>query len=312
MLSIKDCGLMVEPQEGMKVEQIVELARYAERQGYGYFFRSDHLLPTFNSSQMIDSPECWVSLAVLAASTQRIRFGSMVTPVGFRNPALLARMGCTLDSYSRGRMVMSLGAGWFEPEYIAHGINFPSFRVRRDQLIDALNIVRPLTEGKRVDYDGRHFSAHLECFPKPFNGKIRLVLGGRNPKILGAGSGFVDEVNIFSTPLDRFLKLKEIVREKNGKAEFSHNGSFVIARTQSELEERISRHMRFRGESPQNAKRMLQEKGVFCGYPDEVVAMIDERVKSGVSRIYFQILDPQDGAQTETLSETLREHYPSG
>ncbi|MHB8700676.1 MAG: LLM class flavin-dependent oxidoreductase [Nitrososphaerales archaeon] len=53
-----------------------------------------------------------------------MKFGPMVSPVGFRNPALLARMACTLNSFSNGRLVLSLGAGWFEPEYRAHGLDF--------------------------------------------------------------------------------------------------------------------------------------------------------------------------------------------
>src|SRR5215472_15751261 len=115
---------MLEPQLGMSMDQLVGAAKTAEDLGFGYLFRSDHILPT-NDSHGIDSPECWTSLGAVAVATKRIKFGPMVTPIGFRNPALLAKMACTLHSYSQGRLQMAVGAGWYEAEYLAHGFPFP-------------------------------------------------------------------------------------------------------------------------------------------------------------------------------------------
>ena len=101
------------------------------------------------------SPESWVTLGAVAASTRRVAFGPLVTPVGFRNPALLARMACTLHSFSDGRLVLGFGAGWFRDEYLTNGYEFPPFRDRFEQLLEALKIVRPLTEGRRADFQGK-------------------------------------------------------------------------------------------------------------------------------------------------------------
>ncbi|MHB8566901.1 MAG: hypothetical protein ACYC7D_06630 [Nitrososphaerales archaeon] len=110
-----------------------------------------------------------------------------------------------------------------------------------------------MIEGKRVDYDGKHYSAHVECLPKPA-GKIRLVLGGT----------YADELIIFSTPMDQFLKLRSIIKAKNERTEISHMGSFVIG-SRSELDRRIKRHLKLRGlvGDPEKAKQELQRNGVF-------------------------------------------------
>ncbi len=191
---------MLEPQEGLSAQEIVSWAEFSERAGYGYLFRSDHLLPTSGERAGVESPECWVSLGALAAKTRKIKFGPMVSPVGFRNPALLARMACTLHAYSGGRLQFGLGAGWYESEYIAHGIEFPRLGIRWRQLIEALNIIRALTEGRRIDYDGKYFSAHVECFPKPVGRKIHLILGGRSARVVQTTSEFADEWNSLPQP----------------------------------------------------------------------------------------------------------------
>lgn len=153
MLSIRDCGLMLEPQFGMTMEQVVQTSRQAEDLGFGYLFRSGHLLPTGNS-RGVDSPECWTSLGAISASTRTLKFGPMVTPMGFRNPAMLAKMACTLHSFSGGRLQLAIGAGWYEPEYRAHGYEFPSFKVRMRQFEEGVRIILSMVREGRADFDG--------------------------------------------------------------------------------------------------------------------------------------------------------------
>jgi alkanesulfonate monooxygenase SsuD/methylene tetrahydromethanopterin reductase-like flavin-dependent oxidoreductase (luciferase family) len=141
--SIEDCGLVLDFTSNRTTEDIIDWAISAEKSGYGYVFRGDHI-----SSRETDSreerPECWVILGAIAASTRKIMFGPLVTPIGFRNPVLLVRMACTLHSYSGGRLILGVGAGWLEEEYKAHGMSFPGVKTRIKQLHEALQIIRPL------------------------------------------------------------------------------------------------------------------------------------------------------------------------
>jgi alkanesulfonate monooxygenase len=306
---------MFEPQQGLSVEELAQWAEYAEKAGYGYFFRSDHLLP-MRSMRNVDetrgSTECWVTLAAIASRTRKIRFGPMVSPIGFRNPALLARMACTLHSYSRGRLVLSIGAGWYKREYLAHGYKFPRLKDRMHQLREAVAIIRPLSQGERVDYDGKFFSAHLACLPKPV-GPIRLVIGGNSDAAMALACQYADELNVtkeFSITAKTHNELREGLQSLlvSREIDVSLMTPFLASDNSRELESRVKRYMkltRMRGEV-RNAMKELIARGVMCGTANEFSAQVKERLALGFKRIYFQILDPSDKAMVKTLTQILR------
>ena len=296
----------------MKVEEIVDWAKYAENSGFGYIFRSDHLLPTSGRSLPQGSPECWVTLGTIAASTTRINFGPMVSPIGFRNPALLAKMALTLHSYSCGRLILSIGAGWYRSEYEALGIPFPGLKERKEQFHEALQIIRPLTEGKRVTFKGKYFSADLEGLPKPEPSKIHLVIGGKDTQIVRLAASFADELNLVygsSEVIEKYVKIVENESAgKSGRIPISQMGPFFIGETQTKLESNITRYLRAMGSdsSPRDRIKIFMERGIFCGTTEEFKSQLEAREKLGVSKFYFQILDPTNREMVETLVEALR------
>jgi alkanesulfonate monooxygenase SsuD/methylene tetrahydromethanopterin reductase-like flavin-dependent oxidoreductase (luciferase family) len=309
LFSINDCGLMLEPQEGMKAEEIVSFADYAERSGYGYIFRSDHLLPTSGQTNENGSPECWVTLGTIAGRTEKVKFGPLVSPVGWRNPALLARMACTLDSYSNGRMCLGFGAGWYESEYKAHGFEFPPVRIRLRQLEEACVIIRTLTLGRKVDYDGAYFSAHVECFPKPSKGHVHLIGGGRNPKVVETLASHVDEWNIFGSSVAKLNELKPYVDKgsKGRNIAISHMGSVLFAESEGELERKIEDWSKRRGIPARTLTReALAKRGIISGTKTQFIAELNSRIEAGMSKFYFQILNPEDKDSIQLLTDTLR------
>src|SRR2546428_562472 len=96
-------------------------------------YRSDHYSTIVHSSSC-DAHDAWASLAAVAAVTERIRFGTMVSPVTFRHPSLLARMAATVDHISGGRLEVGLGVGWYEREHAAHGFPFSGLFTRFELL----------------------------------------------------------------------------------------------------------------------------------------------------------------------------------
>jgi alkanesulfonate monooxygenase SsuD/methylene tetrahydromethanopterin reductase-like flavin-dependent oxidoreductase (luciferase family) len=308
MTFMENCGLMLEPQEGMSVEEILDWAAYAEKSGYGYIFRSDHLLPTSRKSNL-PSPECWVTLGAIAARTERVKFGPMVSPIGFRNPAILANMACTLYSFSRGRLILSVGAGWYKSEYDAHGIVFPELSQRKEEFHEALQIIRPLTEGKRATFKGKFYSADVECLPRP-DPKIHLVVGGRDSQIIRWAAQYADELNMYN-PTDEWVQKAGRILNSSPQGKnviMSQMGPFFIGESESDLRSRIGVYMKENGLDQNLDEHIagLRERGVFCGTPDEFLSQIDARINAGVGRFYFQASDHKDRAVIEILTKTLR------
>ncbi len=306
--TIKDCGIMVEPQLGMTMDQLMSMARRSEDLGFGFFFRSDHVLPT-DGRRGIDSPECWTSLGAVAATTRSIRFGPMVSPVGFRNPALLAKMACTLHSYSRGRLQLALGAGWYEDEYRAHGYTFPSFKTRAAQFSEALEIISALVNMGRADYDGKYFTAHTDCHPRP-HGPMRLIIGGRTRPVVRLAAKFADEWNTFRMQSSDLGRLKALLEESAGgrRVELTEMGPYFVATTQSKLEEYASVQAKALGQdsAPKEVLGRMKARGAPCGTVDQFVEQLDRKSDAGFSRIYFQTLAPENTEMTELLADTLK------
>jgi alkanesulfonate monooxygenase SsuD/methylene tetrahydromethanopterin reductase-like flavin-dependent oxidoreductase (luciferase family) len=299
---------MVEPQLGMSMEELVEVAKEAEKLGFGYFFRSDHILPT-DERRGIDSPECWTSLGVLAASTSRIKFGPLVSPIGFRNPALLAKMACTVHSTSNGRLQLGVGAGWYEAEYRAHGFPFPDFRTRVSQFAEALGIISAMVNKGKVDYDGTYFSAHTDCLPRP-RGHMHLIIGGRTRPVVRLAAKFADEWNTFRSSSGDLEGLKTLLGESSGgrPIDVTEMGPYLIAESQSKLEEYASLQASVFGQriSPNDVIARMKARGAPCGTVQEFVDQLRSMADSGFKRVYFQTLVPQNTAMIELLADTLK------
>jgi alkanesulfonate monooxygenase SsuD/methylene tetrahydromethanopterin reductase-like flavin-dependent oxidoreductase (luciferase family) len=129
--------------------------------------------------------DCWSLLAALAASTTRLELGTAVTCIGFRNPALLAKMADTVDEISGGRLVLGLGAGWHEPEYRAFGYPFDH---RFERFDEACTIIKTLLREGKIDHEGRFYSAR-ECElrprgPRPNGPPIMIGALANRPRML--------------------------------------------------------------------------------------------------------------------------------
>src|SRR5919106_2181778 len=132
---------MIEGQEGVTWQQWLALAEAAEEAGLEGLFRSDHYKTIVRGGEA-GSLDAWATLAALAARTERLRLGTLVSPVTFRHPAVLARNVITIDEISDGRAELGIGAGWYEAEHEEFGFRFPSVRERVDELERQLGEIR--------------------------------------------------------------------------------------------------------------------------------------------------------------------------
>jgi alkanesulfonate monooxygenase SsuD/methylene tetrahydromethanopterin reductase-like flavin-dependent oxidoreductase (luciferase family) len=189
--------------------EILALARQAEAGGADSLWVCDHFLHRPGDRPEVGLHEAWTLLAAVAASTTAVELGPLVLATSFRPPALLAKMAATLDDIAGGRLVLGLGCGWHEPEYLAFGYPF-DHRVGRFE--EAIRIVRPLLRGERVTFEGAWNQVQdAVLLPPPRRGTIPIVVAAKGDRMLGITAAHADgwQAAWFGLPDDRFERDRE-------------------------------------------------------------------------------------------------------
>jgi alkanesulfonate monooxygenase SsuD/methylene tetrahydromethanopterin reductase-like flavin-dependent oxidoreductase (luciferase family) len=167
-----------------------DFVQMVEGLGFDAYWRSDHPLLM---------PDCWTMLAAVAASTQRLRLGSLVSCVFYRNPVLLARIVADIDGISQGRVILGLGAGDMEAEFRAMGLSYPPVRERHAALAETLQVVPRLLRGETVSYQGAYCQvegARLQPPPVQQPYIPLMVAGGGERTTLRLVAQYADASNL--------------------------------------------------------------------------------------------------------------------
>jgi F420-dependent oxidoreductase-like protein len=290
--------VFTEPQQGATYDELLTVAREAERLGFDAFFRSDHFLSMGPGSGEPGPSESWVTLAGLARDTERIRLGTMVTSATFRLPGPLAIAVATVDAMSSGRVELGLGAGWFEDEHRAYGVPFPGTRARFDRLEEQLAIVTGLWTtpvGERFDFEGRHYRlTGSPALPKPVQRpRPPVIVGGLGKRRTPAlAARYADEFNVGFAPLADFRTLVATVTaacEEAGRDPSSMTWSTAQVLCCGEDEEAYRRRAAAIGRDPDQL-RATGLAGTVAEVTDKLGAFAD----AGAQRIYLQVLDLSD------------------
>jgi F420-dependent oxidoreductase-like protein len=193
---------------------VVAQAREAEQAGFDSVFVMDHLyqLPGIGAP---DEPmlEAYTALGALAAATEKVQLGTLVTGNTYRNPTLLAKAITTLDVISQGRAILGIGTGWFELEHDSLGFEFGTFTERFKKLDEALEIILPMLKGDRVSFDGQYYRTK-EAFANPrFREHIPLMIGGSGEKkTIPLAARHFDHLNIIAG-FDELPRKVAVVKE---------------------------------------------------------------------------------------------------
>jgi F420-dependent oxidoreductase-like protein len=191
----------------------VEATRRAESLGFESAWLFDHMHTTPEPLDTITF-EAYTSLTALAAMTDRIRLGQIVTCVAYRNPGLLAKMLSTMDVISDGRIEVGLGAGWKREEFDAYGYEFPSTHDRLGRLKDTLEILTRMFDPGRATYTGEYASiAGAINEPKPLQQpRPRIMVGGNGREVTWRlAARFADELNLDATPPEELPEALDVV-----------------------------------------------------------------------------------------------------
>jgi len=188
--------------QNMTWEKNVERWQLFERLGYESAWVCDHLVqPSRPGGPYL---EAWSLLAGLAARTERIRIGVLVTSNTFRFPQVVAKMAVTVDHISNGRLEVGLGAGWYEPEHTMFGIPFPETKELVGRFREAVQVVDLLTREDTSSFDGKYYQlknaqSRPGSIQKP---RPPLVIGAFGPRMLKIVATYADTWNAFGTPAE--------------------------------------------------------------------------------------------------------------
>ena len=293
--------LMIEGQEDVTWEQWVALARACEEHGLEGLFRSDHYTSVFGIEDR-GSLDAWTTLAGLAAVTERIRLGTMVSPGTFRHPSLLAKAVTTADHISGGRVELGIGAGWHQREHAAYGFPFPETGERMDLFAEQIEIVHRQWREDELTFEGRHYRlAAVRALPKPLQDPHPpLIVGGHaGPRSVALAARWADEYNVFSSTPEECAEMRARVagtREREGRDElvFSLMTGCVVGRDAAEVDERIAAVQRMQGAAPDPATFRPQHPAWVVGTVEEVVGHLRALEEAGVARVMLQHLAHDD------------------
>ncbi len=301
--------IFTEPQQGATYDDLLAVAREAETLGFDAFFRSDHYV-TMGGDGLPGPTDAWITLAGLARDTSTIRLGTLVTSATFRLPGPLAISVAGVDQMSGGRVELGLGAGWFDAEHRAYGIDFPSTPERFDRLEEQLEIVTGLwadTSGS-YSFHGQHYTLEdSPALPKPAQDTVPVIIGGKGKRRTPAlAARFASEFNIpfesvefTRTQFGRVRAACETAGRDPESLVYSNALVLCAGRDESEIARRAAAIGREVDE--------LRENGL-AGTPAEILEKLGTYAEAGSSRVYLQVLDLADLDHLRLVAEEVLPH----
>lgn len=277
-----------------------------EAAGFDHLWSWDHLLP-IAGAPVGPIFEPLMTLAGWASMTRRVTLGPMVAANTFRNPALLAKMVTTLDHMSGGRATLGLGAGWFEPEHRAYGLDLEPVGERLDRLDEAAAVIRDLLDGRAASASGPHYAMReLVNDPPPLQRRLPLLIGGAGErKTLATVARYADIWNVGGDGDE--LRHKDAVLRAWCER---------LGRDEAEIERSSGIGAVVIRDSEARAKRVAASMGrcnggwegpSLCGPPEAIAERLAPIVEAGFRTLYLDIPAPFD---EETMVRFIGEVKP--
>ena len=286
---------MIEGQEGLNWDRWRNLCHDVEALGFTALRRSDHFFSVMSVVER-DSLECWTSLALAAEWTKRIEIGPMVSPMTFRPPALLARIAAAVDILSDGRLILGVGAGWYEREHVEFGIPFLTLKERMDLFEEGVTTIR---------------ATWSRSNPKPVrDGAIPMLMGGRGEKrALPLIAREASEWNLSHMDPDEYQQKRRVLDDScraigRDPSSIRHSvmANYIIGRDRDDLRQRAAQMRDFlpslHGLDVDEALTAVGKRGLV-GTPEEIAEQIRRHAALGVDLFMLQhfLLDDRDALQ---------------
>lgn len=252
-------------------------------------WESDHFVPWAGfQDPMTDTLEAWTTIAFLAGRYPELKFGNIVLCQSYRSPALLAKMAATLQTFTNGRLILSIGAGWKADEYLAYGYDFPSRSIRLEQLDEAAQIIHMMWKEPSATFSGKHYRVvNAICEPKPNPAPPLMIGGGGRKKTLRIAAQQADWWNIPGGSVENYADLLGVLR--NHCDDVGRNYDDIVKTWATDCVAIASSHTA--------AIQVAQSSPLYdpatsvVGTPDEVAAHLQRFVDLGVEHFIIRFAD---------------------
>jgi F420-dependent oxidoreductase-like protein len=284
------------------------IATAAEAAGFESLWVMDHMLQIpFIGREWLDMMESYTTLGYLAACTSRIRLGTMVSGITYRNPAHLGKIVATLDVLSGGRAVCGLGAAWFEREHRAYGWSFPPLKDRYAVLEDALQLLPLLWGPGAPPFEGRTIRvAEAICYPRPLQEHLPILVGGQGERrTLRLVARYADACNLRGDPATVRHKLGVLARHCDDvgrdveKIRVTHLSTALTGTDQAEVD-RLVDDVRPTGASPEAYRTWANAASV-----DDHIGRFRELAEAGVREAIVSLPDLSSPAPVERFGAVI-------
>jgi alkanesulfonate monooxygenase SsuD/methylene tetrahydromethanopterin reductase-like flavin-dependent oxidoreductase (luciferase family) len=303
--------LMIEGQESVTWEEWLELAKACEESAIDALFRSDHYQSVMGQTDR-SSLDAWATTCGLAAVTSTLRLGTLVSPVTFRHPSVLAKNVVTADHISGGgRIELGMGSGWLEAEHEAYGFPFPATGERVGMFEEQLEIVSRQWDEEPFDFEGEHYRIKGgNAKPKPISRPNLIVGGSARPRTLAAAAKWADEYNLVMMSAEQAREAVPVVKrawEDAGRdapviSLMTHG---IIGSDPLDLLERAHRVAEVRGEDASDPEAYIKglRDNTLVGTVAEIGEQLSELEAAGVERLMFQHLTHNDLDGVDLIAE---------
>jgi alkanesulfonate monooxygenase SsuD/methylene tetrahydromethanopterin reductase-like flavin-dependent oxidoreductase (luciferase family) len=288
-----------------------------ERLGFAGLYRSDHLAGEGPGDT--ETLDIIVALTYLAAHTRRLRFGSLVAPLSFRDPRILAHQAAALDALSEGRMILGLGAGWNAREHHMFGYALGTNRTRMERLEDGLQVItRLLRDEGPTTHEGRFYQLRdAQCFTRPHRPSgPPILLGGNGPeRTLPLVARYADIWNgLYLSPeayAQRSHALDALLADAGRRPQDVRRTITlypVCGRTPQELEARLRwlrQRMGMQRAPLEGLLALARSWSALVGTPHDLIAAFKAYEAVGVDEIMLQWYDADDVEGLQTLAREV-------
>lgn len=290
--------------------EILQIVRACERLDWHAAYVADHFMPNGPGDAAVrgDVLEAMTTLAALAASTSRIRLGTLVASATYRHPALAAKMFATLDHVSDGRVIAGLGAGWQQNEHASYGIELGSVRERVDRFAEYVAVVHSMLSNDQTSFEGSFYRlADAPCDPRPVQDDVPILLGVRGPRrTMAIAARYASVWNAWSDP----GSLAEMNAVLDGHCQAIDRDPATLARSTQALlvlaedEASLAEHR-----SSDGAPRAM-----IVGTPAEVVDIVAAYERAGCDELIVPCWTlgetPRAIETLELFSQEVARHFP--